>query len=73
MLEPRFFKPQLRRVVDDDDLPEYHVSMNFDPKQKAELAEQGYDTRRWTSNDRILVYFWPKEKAMHLQLVFAGL
>lgn len=60
VLEPRFFKPQLRRVVDDDDLPEYHVTMNFDPKKKAEMAAQGYDTRRWASNDRILVYFWPR-------------
>jgi len=60
VLEPRFFKPQLRRVVDDDDLPEYHVSMNFDPKNRPEFAASGYHTRRWASNDRILVCFWPR-------------
>ena len=34
VLEPRFFKPQLRKVVEDDDLPDYHVTMSFDPKDR---------------------------------------
>ena len=59
MLEPRFFKPQLRKVVQEDDLPDYHVSMSFDPKDKV-AAEEGIDTRRWATNERILVAFWPR-------------
>ena len=43
VLEPRFFKPQLRKVVEDDDLPDYHVTMSFDPKDKAEVDEDGID------------------------------
>lgn len=60
VLEPRFFKPQLRRVVQDDDLPDYHIAMGFDPKDRAALAEDGLETRRWASNERILVGFWPR-------------
>ena len=60
VLEPRFFKPQLRKVVEDDDLPDYHVAMSFDPKDKGELDEDGMEPRRWASNERILVSFWPR-------------
>jgi len=60
VLEPRFFKPQLRRVIEDDDLPEYHIAMNFDPQTKAEIEEGGFESRRWASNERILVVIWPR-------------
>lgn len=63
VLEPRFFKPQLRKVVEDDDLPDYHVTMSFDPKSRAEVEEAGADARRWASNERILVAFWPRDGA----------
>lgn len=60
VLEPRFFKPQLRKVVDDDDLPDYRIAMSFDPKDKDEAEEDGLDARRWATNERILVSFWPR-------------
>jgi plasmid replication initiation protein len=60
VLEPRFFKPQLRKVVEDDDLPDYHVTMSFDPQSRAAIEEAGEDARRWASNERILVAFWPR-------------
>jgi plasmid replication initiation protein len=62
VLEPRFFKPQLRKVVTDDDLPEYHIAMSFDPKTRAEALEGGFESRRWASNERILVIVWPRSK-----------
>ncbi|MEO1144091.1 MAG: replication initiator protein A [Cyanobacteria bacterium J06638_22] len=61
VLEPRFFKPQLRRVIEADDLPEYHITMNFDPKDKADIEDGGFDGRRWASNERILVTFRPRD------------
>jgi plasmid replication initiation protein len=63
VLEPRFFKPQLRRVVEDDDLPDYHIAMSFDPKDRAKAREDGLDDRRWATNERILVSFWPRGPA----------
>jgi plasmid replication initiation protein len=60
VLEPRFFKPQLRRVVEDDDLPDYHVAMSFDPALRELVEEDGLDGRRWASNERILIAFWPR-------------
>jgi hypothetical protein len=60
VLEPRFFKPQLRKVVEDDDLPDYHVTMSFDPMSRGGIEEAGEDARRWASNERILVAFWPR-------------
>jgi hypothetical protein len=60
VLEPRFFKPQLRRVVEDDDLPDYHVAMSFDPSLRELVEEDGLDGRRWASNERILIAFWPR-------------
>ena len=60
VLEPRFFKPQLRKVVEDGDLPDYHITMSFDPQARELLEEDGVDTRRWASNDRILIAFWPR-------------
>ena len=64
VLEPRFFKPQLRRVIEDDDLPEYHIAMSFDPRDKGEV--DGFEGRRWASNDRILVSIWPRPDQMSL-------
>ena len=61
VLEPRFFKPQLRRVIEDDDLPEYHIAMSFDPKTKADAENSGFESRRWASNERILVTIWPRD------------
>lgn len=60
VLEPRFFKPQLKRVVEQDGLPDYHIAMSFDPKERAEAQRNGMDGRRWSSNERILVCFWPR-------------
>jgi plasmid replication initiation protein len=60
VLEPRFFKPQLKRVVEDDDLPDYHVAMSFDPGLRDLVEEDGLDGRRWASNERILIAFWPR-------------
>ena len=60
VLEPRFFKPQLRKVIEDDDLPDYHVTMSFDPQDRADIEEAGADARRWASNERILVAFRPR-------------
>lgn len=60
VLEPRFFKPQLRKVIVDDDLPEYHIAMSFDPRDKDEFADGGFESRRWASNERIIVTVWPR-------------
>lgn len=60
VLEPRFFKPQLRRVVEQDGLPDYHIAMSFDPKERPSAERSGLDGRRWSSNERILVCFWPR-------------
>jgi plasmid replication initiation protein len=56
VLEPRFFKPQLRRVVEQDALPDYHVALSYDqtPRDAAEA-------RRWADNERIIVCFWPRQ------------
>ncbi|MDX6750686.1 replication initiator protein A [Geminicoccaceae bacterium 1502E] len=69
VLEPRFFKPQLKRVVEQDGLPDYHIAMSFDPKERAAAEKSGLDGRRWASNERILVSFWPRgQKAPELLL-----
>ena len=34
--------------------------MSFDPQARESLEEDGVDTRRWASNERILVAFWPR-------------
>jgi plasmid replication initiation protein len=60
VLEVRFFKPQLRKVVEDDDLPDYHITMSFDPRDQEGAEEDGLDARRWAANERILVSFWPR-------------
>jgi plasmid replication initiation protein len=60
VLEPRFFKPQLRKVIEDDDLPDYHISMNFDPRDRKAMQDVGLDARRWATNERILVNFQPR-------------
>jgi plasmid replication initiation protein len=62
VLEPRFFKPQLRKVVEDDDLPDYHIAMSFDPKDRPEAEVDGLDARRWATNERIIVSFWPRSQ-----------
>jgi plasmid replication initiation protein len=63
VLEPRFFKPQLRKVVEDDDLPDYHIAMSFDPRDRGDSGANGLDTRRWATNERIIVSFWPRSDA----------
>mgnify|MGYP000856861764 FL=1 len=63
VLEPRFFKPQLKKVIEADDLPDYHINMSFDPADKDAAQESGLDGRRWASNERILVTFWPRSAA----------
>lgn len=62
VLEPRFFKPQLKRVVEEDDLPDYHISMSFDPNSRGGAEAEGIDARRWATNERILVLFWPRSQ-----------
>jgi plasmid replication initiation protein len=64
VLEPRFFKPQLKKVVEDDALPDYHIAMSFDPKDKGETGGDGMGGRRWSSNERILVSFWPRSQSV---------
>ena len=61
VLEPRFFKPQLKKVVEDDDLPDYHIAMSFDPQSAVRPRPRGWTARRWASNERILVAFWPRQ------------
>ncbi len=56
----RQFKAELRKVIDADDLPDYHVRMNFDPRDRARMEDSGLDGRRWSSNSRIIVTFWPR-------------
>ena len=60
VLEPRFFKSQLRKVINDDDLPEYHIAISFDPQDKPDALDGAFESRRWASNERILVSFWPR-------------
>ena len=72
MLEPRFFKPQLRKVVEDDDLPDYHITMSFDPQARELLEEDGVDTRRWASNDRIFTFDNVHYDVTRANLVGAG-
>jgi len=60
VLEPRFFKPQLKKVVNDDDLPEYHIALSFDPQTTPTGVDDALESRRWASNERILVSFWPR-------------
>jgi plasmid replication initiation protein len=72
VLEPRFFKPQLRRVVADDDLPDYHIAMSFDPKDRPQARDDGLDDRRWATNERILVSFWPRGQGAAPQLPAAA-
>ena len=64
VLEPRFFKPQLRKVIEDDDLPEYHIAMNFNPKDKQASDPDGFESRRWASNERIIVSIWPRAETV---------
>lgn len=68
VLEPRFFKPQLRKVVEDDDLPDYHVAMSFDPRDREAIMNDGLDARRWATNERILVTFQPRATALATML-----
>jgi len=62
VLEPRFFKPQLKKVVEDDDLPDYHIAMSFDPADREDAERNGFESRRWSTNERILVSFWPRHR-----------
>ena len=57
--EIKEFKRQLTAIITDDPLPRYHISLMFDPASEtaATLKSDGYDTRRWRSNDRIIVHF----------------
>ncbi|WP_255592019.1 replication initiator protein A [Geminicoccus harenae] len=60
VMEARFFKPQLRKIVEDDDLPDYHIAINFDPADRQAVEHDGFDGRRWASNERLLVVFSPR-------------
>ena len=63
VMEARFFKPQLRKIVEDDDLPEYHVAINFDPADRQAVEDDGFDGRRWASNERLLRWCSPRAVA----------
>ena len=60
MVEPRFFKRDLKRVIQDDDLPDYRISMNFDPADRKRAEEAGQDGRRYSNNRRIIVTILPR-------------
>lgn len=68
VLEPRFFKPQLRQVITKDALPDYHIAMSFDPMERAQVEAEGIDGRRWASNERILVSIWPRAGSFQAEL-----
>ena len=57
--EIKEFKRQLLAIIADDPLPRYHISLMFDPRSETavDMKSDGYDTRRWRSNDRIIVHF----------------
>lgn len=59
MSELKEFKRQLNEIIKADPLPGYHVSLLFDPSSDLakDLKSDGYDTRRWRSNERIIVQF----------------
>lgn len=57
MQEPRFFKRDLRRIAEENDLPDYTLVLNFDPAERHAVAERGMDPRRWSKNTRIIVSF----------------
>jgi plasmid replication initiation protein len=60
MVEPRYFKRDLKRVIQDDDLPDYRISMNFDPADRKRAEEAGQDGRRYSNNRRIIVTILPR-------------
>lgn len=56
----RFFKRDLKKIVGENDLPDYAISMSFDPAKRPKIEACGLDARRWHSNERIVVSFHPK-------------
>ncbi|MEK0085308.1 replication initiator protein A [Benzoatithermus flavus] len=61
VLEPRFFKLQLRRVVEEDALPDYHIALRCDAPEGGMSGTERTEARRWASNERIVVCFWPRQ------------
>lgn len=60
--ELRFFKRDLKAIIEADNLPDYQLDMVFDPAEKKEREREGLPSRRWGSNERILVAFWPRSR-----------
>ncbi len=60
VMEPRFFKRELKAVIDDNDLPDYEISMSFDPADRERVEAAGLDARRWVTNSRIIVTIRPR-------------
>lgn len=63
--ELRFFKRDLKTIIELDSLPDYGISMSFDPAERKEIEAIGLDARRWSSNERIIVSFHPRTKLGH--------
>jgi plasmid replication initiation protein len=60
--ELRFFKRDLKTIIEMDTLPDYSISMSFDPAERKEVEAAGMDGRRWSSNERIIVSFHRRGK-----------
>ena len=63
----RQFKYQMKKIIEDDRLPDYHIGMSFDPNNKPD--SDIYNTARWGSNRRIIVSFWPKNITRNANLL----
>jgi len=59
--ELRYFKRDLKTIIEADTIPDYQLSMGFDPQNAKAQEADGYDTRRFGGNDRVIVVFTPRE------------
>ena len=39
------------------------AAVSFDPADRDAAEDDGFDGRRWASNERIIVSFWPRSQA----------
>lgn len=60
MMEPRFFKRELRKVVEDNDLPDYEIGMTSTAPKRVQKNANLAVPRSWEDNSRIIVSFWPR-------------
>ncbi|NEX91154.1 replication initiator protein A [Caulobacter sp. 17J65-9] len=63
--ELRFFKRDLKKVIEADAIPDYRFGLLGDPSSELEagMREDGYKLRPAVSNDRILVLACPKGRS----------